>query len=69
MRGALLSFAAGELSERNPKAALALLAGNGNPLGDPQNRRNLVIASLSNWSEADPLGALAWVRVSNLDFL
>ncbi len=67
MRRGLLNFAAGALSERNPKAALELLAGNGNPLGDIPDRRSLVHASLSNWAQADPSGALAWLRTRSPD--
>lgn len=69
MRVMLINVATGALSERNPKAALGLLVGNVYPLDDPSNRQNLVIASLSKWSETDPSGALAWVRASNLDFV
>jgi hypothetical protein len=69
MRKLLLNVTVRTLAERNPKAALELLAGNGNPLDDLSMRRGLVLDSLSNWSQTDPSGALAWVRASNLDFL
>lgn len=69
MRMMLINVATGALIESNPKAALELLAGSGNPLDDPSNRRNLVLASFSKWSETDPSGSLAWVQANELDFL
>lgn len=69
MRKFLLNVASGKLIERNPKAALELLAGSGNPLNEPSNRQGHIHASLSKWSETEPSGALAWVRASNLDFM
>lgn len=69
MRKLLLNVASSALIERNPKAALELLAGSGNPLDDPSERRGNIHASLSKWSETDPSGALVWVRASSLDFV
>lgn len=69
MRRTLISFAVGALADRNPQAALGLLAGGGNPLDDAAGRSALVSASLSKWTETDPGAALEWVRAGNRDFI
>lgn len=69
MRGLLLQFGVGALVKRNPRDAIGMLAGNDNPIGDASNRSLLVCSALSEWSEADLSGAMAWMRTSKLDFL
>jgi hypothetical protein len=68
-RRLFLAVAMETLTQRDPRAALDLIAADGDAEVTAHNRVGFAKKALSEWAAADPSGALAWLRANPMDFM